>query len=68
MTYRDAIQALSKAAHAATKAAANEDGAPYHALRDLTAEVDCLCDHNCTRAELADARALYEGAKLAGLV
>lgn len=45
----------------------DEDGAPVHALREIAAEIDCLIDHNCTRAELRDAKALYEGAKAAGL-
>ena len=68
MTYDEAMQALSFFAHAAAKAAANEDGAPYHQLRDLAGEVDCLLDHRCTRKELADAQALYKGAKQAGLI
>lgn len=67
MTYQEAMQALSDAAHAATKAADNEDGAPYHALRALTADIDSLCDHGVTVAEMRDLRALYEGAKRAGL-
>lgn len=67
MTYNEAMQELSALAHKATRLAGSHDGAPYHALRELTAEVDCLIDHNCTRAELRDAKALYDGAKLAGL-
>ena len=35
---------------------------------EIAAEIDCLIDHNCTRAEFRDAKALYEGAKAAGLV
>ena len=67
MTYQDAMAALNDAAYAALRAAQNEDGAPADALRELAAEVDHLIDHNCTRAEMRDAKALYDGAKLAGL-
>jgi hypothetical protein len=67
MTYDDAMSALNSAVYDAVRAANNEDGAPAAALREIAAEVDCLIDHNCTRAELRDAQALYEGAKLAGL-
>mgnify|MGYP000176508265 CR=1 FL=1 len=67
MTYDDAMTALNDAIYAAVRAAGNQDGAPVHALRELAADVDCLIDHNCTRAEMRDAKALYEGAKLAGL-
>jgi len=65
--YTDAMTALNDAVYAALRAAQNEDGAPADALREMAAEVDHLIDHNCTRAEMADARAIYEGAKLAGL-
>ena len=68
MTYSEAMRALNDAAYAAVRAADNEDGAPVEALRNLAAEIDCLIDHGMTRAEWADARRLYEGAKLAGLV
>lgn len=68
MTYEDAIQELLMAAQQATKAADNEDGMPVDALRDIVAEVECIIDHNCTRAEMRNAKALYDGAKLAGLV
>jgi phage terminase Nu1 subunit (DNA packaging protein) len=67
MTYDDAMQQLSYAAHRAAEIADSEDGMPAHDLRELAAEVDCLISHNCTRKELADAEALYEGAKQAGL-
>lgn len=67
MTYDDAMQALNEAVYAAVRAADNEDGAPVSALREIAAEIDSLIDHGCTRAEFADRRALYEGAKLAGL-
>lgn len=68
MNYDDAMTALNAAIYDAVRAADNHDGAPVHALREIAAEIDCLIDHNCTRAELRDAKALYEGAKLAGLV
>lgn len=68
MTYDDAMTALNTAIYDAVRAAHNHDGAPVHALRQIAAEIDCLIDHNCTRAELRDARAPYEGAKAAGLV
>ena len=67
MTYPEAMRALNEAVYDAVRAANNEDGAPVAALRELAAEVDCLIDHNCTRAELADAEALWKGAKQAGL-
>jgi len=67
MTYDEAMQNLSAAAHAATKAASNEDGAPYHGLREITGDIDSLIDHRVTRKEFASQKALYEGAKLAGL-
>lgn len=68
MTYDDAMTNLNDAIYAAVRAANNEDGAPIHALREIAAEIDCLIDHGCTRAELKNAQALYEGAKPAGLV
>jgi hypothetical protein len=67
MTYAEAMEALADAAQAAVTAADSEDGAPVNALRDIAAEVDHLIDHNCTRAELADAQALYLGMKQAGM-
>jgi hypothetical protein len=67
MTYREAMRALNDAVYDAVRAADSEDGAPVQALRELAAEVDCLIDHNCTRKELADATALWEGARQAGL-
>lgn len=81
MTYNEAMADLNSAtsvavrkALQAVRAADNEDGAPVAALRliraklaEIAADVDCLIDHGCTRAELADMVALYEGAKLAGL-
>lgn len=67
MTYREAMRALNDAVYAAVRAADAEDGAPVQALRDLAAEIDCLIDHGCTRKELADAKALWEGARQAGL-
>lgn len=68
MTYVEAMTALNEAAYAAVRAANNEDGAPAADLRDIAAEIDSLIDHGVTRAEFASQRALYEGAKLAGLV
>lgn len=68
MTYDEAMTALNTAIYDAVRAADNHDGAPVHHLKEIAAEIDCLIDHNCTRAELRDARALYEGAKAAGLV
>ena len=81
MTYDEAMQQLVAqltvsywAALAAFEAADNTDGAPVGAMRHikgrlaaLVLDVECLVDHNCTRQEIADAEALYEGAKLAGL-
>jgi len=67
MTYADAMTALNDAIYAAVRAADSEDGAPVADLRELAAEIDHLIDHNCTRAEMRDAKALYDGAKLAGL-
>lgn len=66
--YQDAMDDLNEAIYAAVRAADNEDGAPIHALREIAAEIDCLIDFNCTRKEFEDHKALYEGAKLAGLV
>lgn len=68
MTYDDAMVELNEAVYKAVRAADNEDGAPVEALKELAAEIDCLIDHNCTRSELHDAKRLYDGAKLAGLV
>lgn len=68
MTYDEAMHALLIAIYAAVRAADNKDGAPVEALREIEAEIDCLIDHNCTRAELRDAKALYQGAEAAGLV
>lgn len=68
MTYDEAMTALNTAIYDAVRAADNEDGAPVHHLKEIAAEIDCLIDHNCTRAELRDAEALYKGAKMAGLV
>lgn len=67
MTYDDAMNELNEAVYRAVRAADNEDGAPVEALRELAAEIDCLVDTRCTRKEFAAQKALYEGAKLAGL-
>ena len=37
------------------------------ALKEIAADIDCLIDHGMTRRAFEDAKALYEGAKLAGL-
>lgn len=68
MTYDEAMEALSDDIYAAVRAADNEDGAPVTALKEISADIDCLIDHGVTRATLNDMKALYEGAKLAGLV
>lgn len=68
MAYSDAMDALANAVYAAVRAADNEDGAPVAALRELVREIVCLIDYGMTRAEVDDARRLYEGAKLAGWV
>lgn len=65
--YQDAMDDLNEAVYAAVRAAGNEDGAPVHALREMAADVDCLIDFNCTRAEFEAHKRLYEGAKQAGL-
>jgi hypothetical protein len=62
------MEDLNRAAYAALRAAGNEDGAPVDALREIAAEIDSLIDHGVTRAEMKSIRALYDGAKLAGLV
>ena len=67
-TYKELMDDLNAAAYAALRAALNEDGAPVDALREIAAEIDSLIDHGVTRAEMRDMLALYEGAKLAGLV
>lgn len=66
--YMDAMHELNEAVYKAVRAADNEDGAPVSALRELAAEIDCLIDHGCTRRAFEDMKALYEGAKLAGMV
>ena len=67
-TYQEAMEDLNVAAYAALRAALNEDGAPVDALREIASEIDSLIDHGVTRDEMRDMLALYEGAKLAGLV
>lgn len=66
--YDEAMHELSAAGHKAAKLAQSEEGAPEYELRELAAEIDCLLDHNCSRKDMADAKALYEGARQAGLV
>ena len=67
MTYDDAMTALNDTVYAAVRAADNEDGAPVAALKLIARDVDCLIDHRCTWAEFQEAKALYEGAKRAGI-
>lgn len=66
--YFEAMHELNDAIYKAIRAADNEDGAPVSALRELAAEIDCLIDHNCTRKEFEAQKALYQGAKLAGMI
>lgn len=70
-----AIYATVRAANNAVRAADNEDGAPVEAiriiaaaLREHAADVDSLIDTGMTRKDFGDAKSLYAGAKLAGLV
>lgn len=65
--YFQAMHELNDAIYKAVRAADNEDGAPVEALRLIARDVDSLIDHGVTWAEMQDMRALYEGAKLAGL-
>ena len=67
MTYDEAMQDLNRAAYAAVRAANNEDGAPAEALKLIARDVDSLIDHGVTWADMQAAKALYEGAKAAGL-
>lgn len=66
--YTKAMEVTRLCLLAAVRAAGNEDGAPEAALRDLAAEFDSLMDHGVTRSEMRSMRALYDGAKAAGLV
>lgn len=66
--YLEALHELNDAAYALLRAANNEDGAPIATIRSLCRETDCLLDHGCSVKEFEDAKALYEGAKLAGLL
>ena len=65
--YFEAMHELNDAIYKAVRAADNEDGAPVAALKEIAADIDCLIDHGMTRRAFEDAKALYEGAKLAGL-
>jgi hypothetical protein len=67
MNYDEAMRDLNDAIYAAVRAADNEDGAPVAALREIADDIDSIIDHGVTRAVMKDMRALYEGAKLAGL-
>ena len=66
--YHEALHELNDAIYRVIRAASNEDGAPVAALKEIAADIDCIIDHGCTRRAFEDAKALYEGAKLAGLV
>lgn len=67
MTYDEAMKNLNVAIYDAVRAANNEGGAPAEALKLIARDIDSLIDHGVTRAELRDIRALYDGARLAGL-
>lgn len=67
MTYNDAMLTLSGAAQDAIDAADNEDGAPVDALKLIARDIDSIIAYGSTWAEVQDAKALYEGAKQAGL-
>lgn len=67
MTYDEAMEVLNVAIYDAVRAADSHDGAPVEALKEIAAEIDSIIDHGMTRRALNDMRALYEGAKLAGL-
>lgn len=68
MRFDEIMDDLCVAIAAAVDAADNEDGAPYDALRKIQDDIYCLADTNMTRAEFDDMKALYEGARVAGLV
>lgn len=68
MDYEEAMANLNNAAYHAVRAANNHDGAPVAALKEIAADIDYIIDCGMTRKEYRDAKALYEGAKLAGLV
>ena len=65
--YFEIMHELNDLIYRAIRAADNEDGAPVAALKEIAADIDCLIDHGMTRRAFEDAKALYEGAKLAGL-
>ena len=66
--YNEALHELNDAIYRVNRAADTEDGAPVAALKEIAADIDCIIDHGMTRRAFEDAKALYEGAKLAGLV
>ena len=66
-TYEEAMHKLNDAIYVAVRAADNEDGAPVEALRLIAADIDSLIDCGMTCAEYRNTKALYDGAKLAGL-
>jgi hypothetical protein len=67
MTYDEAMVELNEAIYAAVRAADNHDGAPVQALKEIAADIDSIIDHGVTRSVMNDMKALYEGAKRAGL-
>jgi len=66
--YNEALHELNDAIYRVIRLASTEDGAPVAALKEIAADIDCIIDHGCTRRAFEDAKTLYEGAKLAGLV
>lgn len=68
MTYEEAMSALNDAIYDAVRAADNHDGAPVEALREIAADIDSIIDHGVTRRAFNDMKALYEGARQAGMV
>jgi hypothetical protein len=67
MTYDEAMKNLNVAVYDAVRAANNTDGAPVEALKLIARDIDSVIDHGVTWAEMQSIRALYKGAKLAGL-
>jgi hypothetical protein len=65
--YNEALHELNDVIYRVIRAANSEDGAPVAALKEIAADIDSIIDHGMTRRAFEDAKALYEGAKLAGL-
>jgi hypothetical protein len=66
--YNEALHELNDVIYRVIRAANSEDGAPVAALKEIAADIDSIIDHGMTRRAFEDAKTLYEGAKLAGLV